>query len=326
MLVSILIPTRNRVGYLRESLASAQAQRRVDVEILVSDDGSTDGTHEFVREIAARDSRVRLLTGNPTPGIFENTTYLIQQMSGDVFTVLADDDMLDPEFCGLLAAPMAAEPEVRLTFCDHRIIDAEGRLLTGASRMSSIRYGRHGLPSGVVSDPLMLALRGGIGLGFALYRHSEFADEPYDIACQTAADWDYAIRAAERGGIYYVAGRHASYRDHGETASRRSLPEGAALALRVLGKHRFEDVRAEDLRRRLLRDAAKRHAYHAAAVDPAGARRSLELYRSLGGRMSLHLLYAELMLRLPDVPAAAVHDTISSANRIVQRLKRTLGR
>jgi len=327
MRVSVLIPTRNRLPYLRLSLASAQAQDGADVEILVSDDGSTDGTRAFVAAVASDDRRVRLLTDNPSPGIFENVTYLIRHASGDSFTVLGDDDLLDPDFCRLLSDPLVAEPSVNLTFTGHRVIDSDGRLLAAATREGAARYGRAGLPAGLVRDPLSLALRGGIWLGFTVYRRSVFAGEPFDPECGTAADWDYAIRAARRGGIWFVPGPHGSYRDHRGTASRQGLRDEAALAIRLLNRYSFQEPAPEGRRRRLLRDAAKRHAFRAAPSDRGAAAESRRLYRELGGsRLNPHYALSSVMLRMPRPVAALAQRSIWGVTELLRRVARVAAR
>jgi len=64
-LVSILIPARNEEGNISRALDAALLSRGVAFEILVMDDGSTDRTARIVRDAAARDERVRLLTAPP---------------------------------------------------------------------------------------------------------------------------------------------------------------------------------------------------------------------------------------------------------------------
>lgn len=62
--VSLLIPARNEEGSIGEAVTSALASRNVELEIVVMDDGSEDGTAEVVRMLSRRDSRVRL-AGSP---------------------------------------------------------------------------------------------------------------------------------------------------------------------------------------------------------------------------------------------------------------------
>ncbi|MDU0291715.1 glycosyltransferase [Saccharothrix longispora] len=66
--VSLLVPARDEAHRIAPTLRSLLAQRGVpDLEVLVCDDGSTDGTADVVRAVAAGDPRVRLLTGSPPP-------------------------------------------------------------------------------------------------------------------------------------------------------------------------------------------------------------------------------------------------------------------
>lgn len=65
--ISVLIPARNEEANIAAALDSVLANRGVEFEAVVLDDHSTDRTAEFVREFAARDSRVRLETAPPLP-------------------------------------------------------------------------------------------------------------------------------------------------------------------------------------------------------------------------------------------------------------------
>ena len=59
--VSVVIPSLNVAGYVRECLDSVLGQTLSDIEVLVVDAASTDGTHEIIEEYALKDSRVTLL-------------------------------------------------------------------------------------------------------------------------------------------------------------------------------------------------------------------------------------------------------------------------
>ena len=65
--MSVLIPARNEAQSIRAAVESVLASRQVDLEVIVLDDHSEDDTAAVVREIAARDSRLRLETAPPLP-------------------------------------------------------------------------------------------------------------------------------------------------------------------------------------------------------------------------------------------------------------------
>lgn len=288
MRVSIVIPTLNRRAYLEESLASARSQTHADLEILVSDDGSNDGSPDYVKEVSQRDPRVRLLPSNPTPGIFANLNYLVASSEGDAFCVLADDDRLDARFVERLAAPLTRDPEVVASFCDHRLVDAGGRVLEEASRVNSEDYGRATLTTGVLEDPYTAILKQAMCLGFSLYRTAIFKHERFDLACEGAADVDYAIRAAALGKLYFVNECLGDYRVHRGTATAGAITGKTLVAqlrgqLRVFEKHRFTDTRHEARRRELMRHRLRVLAFHASAEDRGETVRSIARYLSLGG-------------------------------------------
>jgi glycosyltransferase involved in cell wall biosynthesis len=92
-LVSVLIPTFNRSVLLRRALGSVQAQAYRNIEILVSDNHSTDDTLAVVEEFARRDSRMRYMTTPPNnTSAMVNFRGLVQAATGKYAVILADDD------------------------------------------------------------------------------------------------------------------------------------------------------------------------------------------------------------------------------------------
>ncbi len=95
-LFSIGIPTYNRSGLLRRSLTSALNQTYDNVEIIVSDNASTDDTEYVVREIG--DGRVRYHRNESNLGMVSNFAKLVELAHGEYFSWLQDDDVLHKEF------------------------------------------------------------------------------------------------------------------------------------------------------------------------------------------------------------------------------------
>lgn len=309
--ISILIPTLNRLAYLTESLTSAREQSHRDLEILVSDDGSTDGTREYVREVERTDRRVRLLIDNPEPGIFTNINHLVARASGDAFCILADDDRFDPTFVEHLLEPLERFPNVAVVFCDHHIIDSSGRSLLDATEKNSVAYGRTRLPPGIVTDPIGTALGRTLCVGFAVFRGATFRDRRFDVACRGAADWDFALRAARLGHLFYVPARLGDYRSHPGTATSTARAYMSGGAVQVLQKHRFTDARHEARRRDLLRAFAKGHAYNLLTTDRREALKSVRLALALGASpLDAKLMATAALSVMPRAVAVGVQRAI----------------
>lgn len=96
--VGIFIPTFNRLHYLKEALLSALTQSHSDVSILTIDDGSTDGTAEYLREI--EDPRFSYVVNEYNLGLARNINEGIRLFPENVewCTILGDDDLLDEDY------------------------------------------------------------------------------------------------------------------------------------------------------------------------------------------------------------------------------------
>jgi len=66
--ISVVLPTHNRLDRLPRSIGSVLAQRDVELELIVVDDGSTDGTHAYLQDLASSDPRVRVLRNEAARG------------------------------------------------------------------------------------------------------------------------------------------------------------------------------------------------------------------------------------------------------------------
>jgi glycosyltransferase involved in cell wall biosynthesis len=97
--VSVVIPARDVEGTLAEAVESATTQSGVSVEVLVTDDGSTDCTAELCREAAAADSRVRLLShpGGAHRGVGPSRQLAVDHARGALVAFLDADDAFLPD-------------------------------------------------------------------------------------------------------------------------------------------------------------------------------------------------------------------------------------
>lgn len=97
-LVTVGIATYNGEETIRRALVSLERQTYGVVEVLISDDGSTDSTADICAEFVARNPNWHFLRHPGTPGMLGNYRYLLAQAKGDYFTLLDQDDRREPEF------------------------------------------------------------------------------------------------------------------------------------------------------------------------------------------------------------------------------------
>ncbi len=106
-LVSILIPCRNAAATLGETLASALAQRDVEKEIILVDDGSTDGSVQVAEQFAS--PQLKLVQG-PRMNASAARNRAIEESTGDYLQFLDADDLLAPRKVKRQLEALAANP------------------------------------------------------------------------------------------------------------------------------------------------------------------------------------------------------------------------
>lgn len=131
--VGVLIPTFNRVRYLQLAIKSVLSQSYCNFEIIVIDNGSTDGTAEFMADVS--DPRVRYIVNDQNLGMIGSINKGVNLFSDTVewCTVLSDDDVLDKNFIMNLVLA-AASSDAKTVIHSHRIfIDKDGNRIREAS-------------------------------------------------------------------------------------------------------------------------------------------------------------------------------------------------
>jgi glycosyltransferase involved in cell wall biosynthesis len=94
--ISIIVPVFNAAPYLSDLLACLRSQTERSIEIIAIDDGSTDSSLEILRDAAAEDSRIRILTQqNAGPSVARN--HGLDHARGEWIGFADGDDWLDPE-------------------------------------------------------------------------------------------------------------------------------------------------------------------------------------------------------------------------------------
>jgi hypothetical protein len=125
-LVSIGMPVYNGEKFLRRALASLLAQDYTHFELIISDNGSTDGTEKICREYQAWNARIRYVRHSANRGSPWNFAYVAQEARGKYFMWAAHDDLWDPSYIRKCLAMLEAHPEAVLCCTEDTVCDENG--------------------------------------------------------------------------------------------------------------------------------------------------------------------------------------------------------
>ena len=214
-LVSVLVPTFNRRDYLRATIAGALRQTFADFEIVVVDNASAVDPAEVVAGFD--DPRLRYFRNASNLGVTGNVLAASERARGKYVAILGDDDVWHPEFLATLVPPLEADDSLALAFCDHGIIDREGRPDDAATERVTRRWQRHKLHEGVYRpfDEIALVYRSICVFSAAVLRRADIDWSAIPRELDFSVDVYLAYLAARTGrGCYYVPRRLSQYRYH----------------------------------------------------------------------------------------------------------------
>lgn len=168
--VSLLIPVYNRERLVGACIESALAQGGAEIEVVVTDNCSTDGTFAECQRWAARDARVRALRNDANLGPVGNWRRAAELARAPFAKLLFSDDRLDPAFTRTLL-PYLQDPEVGLAWSGVRQFDDAGRL------GRKVLYALPGTPAVLPRDAFLHAAMDGksvpLSPGAALFRTAD---------------------------------------------------------------------------------------------------------------------------------------------------------
>jgi glycosyltransferase involved in cell wall biosynthesis len=219
--VSVIIPTYNRASYVGAAIESALHQTRPPAEILVVDDGSTDGTGRILGEFGPA---VRVIR-QPNRGRSAARNAGLRAATGDAVVFLDSDDVLMPESIETCARALEANPDVGIVYSDSLFVDSVNNALCLHSQ--ALPGPR---PSGMVLAEL--ACRNFLTIA-AMIRRSCLGDNGFEEGMDYAEDYDLWRRLASRHRFHYVDKPLLCYRVHEEMSVHRQFEESLAAQAEV---------------------------------------------------------------------------------------------
>jgi glycosyltransferase involved in cell wall biosynthesis len=283
--VSVVVPIYNQLPFIRETVDSVLAQDYANVEVVLSDDGSTDGTHDILREYAAEHpDAVKLVASEHNTGIAGAFNRALEAHTGDYIAWLGGDDVMLPGKLSRQVAVLQARPDVIGCCHDAEVFDSDSG--TPYGRFTEVYNGRRGVRDGGVElllDPCYLMLPSTM-----MVRSSAVGDLRFDRRVRVSNDWLFDIVLFRHGRIAGLDDVLARYRRHQRNATSQvnDALEDALVVLaladarypelhRLIRGRRVAAIFGEASRRLQSGDRRAALRYIAAAGDTGGLLRSL---------------------------------------------------
>lgn len=148
-MISVAMTTCNGLPYVQEQIDSILPQLGLDDELVISDDGSTDGTRDLIDNLAWQDKRVRVLNG-PKTGLIDNFANALRTCKGDIIFLSDHDDVWLSDKVSQVMAVFAMNKDVVLVQHNARFTD--GKLTPQSLTTFEWRHSRAGLAANLLRN------------------------------------------------------------------------------------------------------------------------------------------------------------------------------
>ncbi|MEI7057908.1 glycosyltransferase [Nocardioides sp. CCNWLW239] len=208
--VSVVIPCYNYGHYLPQAVAGALAQDGVDVDVLIVDDASPDGSADVARSLAAADPRVDVLVHERNAGHIQTYNDGLSRVRGDYVTLVSADDVLMPDALARAAGLMEHHPSVGLVYGYARSFTDELPVGPTRTRTWSVWSGRDWLGTAARQGRCFL-----VSPEAVMRREALEQTDGYDPRLPHSGDFDMWLRTAVHWDVGRVNGPiQAAYRVH----------------------------------------------------------------------------------------------------------------
>lgn len=199
MKISVVTPSFNQGAFLERTLVSVLDQQGVDLEYIVMDGGSTDGSVDIIKRYAPR---LAYWASEPDRGQSDAINRGFERCTGDIVTWLNSDDVLLPGALAAVAQTFAANPSAEAVYGDFIYIDGDDEVLRKRRVFRKFKYET-------------LLFHDYLGQPAVFYRRRVLDKVGLlDESLRYAMDWDFFLRMKRSCDMVHVRQYLAGYRLH----------------------------------------------------------------------------------------------------------------
>lgn len=233
-LITLLVVSYNQQEYIREAVVSALAQDYSPLQIVFSDDASTDSTFSIIQEMVAAytgDHQLVLNRNDTNLGVNRHINHVVNTMvSGELLVIQAGDDISEMNRVSEVVR-VWRQTHASAIYCNATLIDSGGREIGDWILVSrdELQHVKHDPESNIFKEQRFY----GAGAAYDVKIFKKYGPLPQDIRNE---DYALAWRSSLDGGIAYHPGRLLRYRKHALNLSYWvKARSGASLGERLHG-------------------------------------------------------------------------------------------
>jgi len=211
--ITIITTLYNRERFVEAAMRSVLTQSRRDFEYIVYDDGSTDGSLEIAKRLAAADSRIRLIEGNHR-GCVGALKEAHRHATGQLIGWVDSDDLLVAGAIERTSEVLEQHPDAGLVYTNHLVINDQGQLAS-TKPATPVAYA----PERLLTDFFTFHFR--------LFRRELFERcGGIDDSFTASPDYDFCLRASEVASFIHLPEHLYCYRVHdGSISTARRMEQ-----------------------------------------------------------------------------------------------------
>jgi glycosyltransferase involved in cell wall biosynthesis len=215
-LISVLICTYNGKRFLEQTINSVLAQTYPNFEIVIVDDGSTDGTQALVAKLSDQYECIRAFYRS-NHGLPASRNFSFAQAHGEWIAIIDQDDLCYPSRLERQLAIASENPTAKLIFCDVDFINEHNQVIGHHLERFDLppKFIRRGL-----AGNLLLAKGCYVDSeAFFMHKDSALAAGPFDESLRYTCDYEYFIRVGLFENFAYTQEVLAAWRVHDDQAT-----------------------------------------------------------------------------------------------------------
>lgn len=213
--IDILLATYNGATYIREQIESILNQNYQNIQLIISDDKSTDNTVEILKEYEKKDERVKIYLQEQNLGYINNFEFLLKQVENEIYMLSDQDDVWLPEKIEKTLEQLEKE-QADLVFGDLEVVDKELNTIYPS-------FNEYMLLDRKIKKQIgnyKLEYLYNCVTGCTIMSKKEWVQKilPIPIDCKKYVAHDHwmGLIIALNGKIAYVDGKYIKYRQHGK--------------------------------------------------------------------------------------------------------------